>query len=65
MTNQINTAEENNENHQKLARKLNDIKQPSNPRQGKPEMTTVLSGAEERGVDGPSYNKGLDKKSEL
>ena len=39
MTNQINAAKENNENHQKLARKLNDIKTPSNPRQGKPEMT--------------------------
>ena len=38
MTNQINAAKENNENHQKLARKLNDIKTPSNPRQGKPEM---------------------------
>ena len=36
MTNQINAAKENNENHQKLALKLNDIKTPSNPRQGKP-----------------------------
>ena len=41
MTNQINAAKENNEdvNHQKLARKLKHIKTPSNPRQGKPEMT--------------------------
>ena len=39
MTNQINAAKENNEDHQKLARKLNDIKRPSNPRQGKREMT--------------------------
>ena len=31
MTHQISTARENNENHQKLAQKLNDIKQPSNP----------------------------------